>query len=144
MLKEKICGLFGFGSDVEFTMTYVDEDGDVVTLATNDDLNDVVRQSLNPIKINVKLNNVNIVGSNGPPGLLRPLDILQDQQQQQQQLLQYQTFKSGVNYPPMQSHPQFLPPTPKPPQQQQQLPYRAVNYGVFGNLKPVLLELNTY
>ncbi|KAK9066457.1 hypothetical protein SSX86_013779 [Deinandra increscens subsp. villosa] len=63
MLREKICSLFSFGSDVVFTMTYVDEDGDVVTLADDDDLNDVVRQSLNPVRITVSLNSGN--NSNG-------------------------------------------------------------------------------
>ncbi|GKE97919.1 hypothetical protein Tco_0021270, partial [Tanacetum coccineum] len=33
----------------------VDEDGDVVTLATNDDLHDIVKQSLKPLRITVKL-----------------------------------------------------------------------------------------
>ncbi|KAK1433851.1 hypothetical protein QVD17_10769 [Tagetes erecta] len=65
MLREKIRGLFSFGSDVEFTMTYVDEDGDVVTLAEDDDLHDVVKQSLNPVRITVSLNSSNSNASSG-------------------------------------------------------------------------------
>lgn len=61
MLREKIRALFAFESNAEFTMTYVDEDGDSVTLADDDDVRDVVRQSLNPLRITVTLNN----GSNG-------------------------------------------------------------------------------
>ncbi|PWA53218.1 Phox/Bem1p [Artemisia annua] len=57
MLKEKICRLFSFSSDVVFTMTYVDEDGDVVILATDDDLRDIGRQSLDPLRITVNLSN---------------------------------------------------------------------------------------
>ncbi|PWA82069.1 PB1 domain, Zinc finger, ZZ-type, UBA-like, Next to BRCA1, central domain protein [Artemisia annua] len=60
MLRAKIRTLFAFDSNVEFTMTYVDEDGDSVTLADDDDVRDVVRQSLNPLRITVTLN-----GSNG-------------------------------------------------------------------------------
>lgn len=36
-------------------MTYVDEDGDMVNLAADDDLDDVVKQSLNPLRITVNL-----------------------------------------------------------------------------------------
>nr|XP_043618014.1 protein JOKA2-like [Erigeron canadensis] len=37
-------------------MKYVDEDGDLVMLASDDDLHDIVLQSLNPLRITVKLN----------------------------------------------------------------------------------------
>nr|GEY44410.1 PB1 domain, zinc finger, ZZ-type, UBA-like, next to BRCA1, central domain protein [Tanacetum cinerariifolium] len=57
MLKEKIRSLFSLGSDVEFTMTYVDEDGDVIILADDNDLRDIALQtSLNPLRITVELN----------------------------------------------------------------------------------------
>ncbi|KAK1422356.1 hypothetical protein QVD17_25422 [Tagetes erecta] len=59
MLKKTIRSLFNLSSDVEFTMTYVDEDGDIVTLADDNDLHDVVRQSLNPLRISVSLINSN-------------------------------------------------------------------------------------
>ncbi|GJX20438.1 protein NBR1 [Tanacetum coccineum] len=51
MLKEKIRRLLSFGSNVVFTMTYADEDGDMVILATEDDLRDILPQSLNPLRI---------------------------------------------------------------------------------------------
>ncbi|KAD4889030.1 hypothetical protein E3N88_21103 [Mikania micrantha] len=86
MLKEKICRLFGFASDVEFTMTYVDEDGDVVTLADDDDLHDVVRQSLNPVRITVSFNSSN---SNGSSGNSTPL--------RSQNQPPFQTLNSGVS-----------------------------------------------
>jgi len=59
MLRAKIRTLFAFDSNVEFTMAYVDEDGDSVTLADDDDVRDVVRQSLNPLRITVTLNGSN-------------------------------------------------------------------------------------
>nr|GMC69933.1 protein NBR1 homolog [Ipomoea batatas]GMC75642.1 protein NBR1 homolog [Ipomoea batatas] len=55
-LREKILYLFNFSSDVEITLTYIDEDGDVVTLGDNEDLKDVVKQELDPLRITVKLN----------------------------------------------------------------------------------------
>ncbi|KAL3512738.1 hypothetical protein ACH5RR_025455 [Cinchona calisaya] len=60
-LREKIIGLFKFTPDAELTLTYVDEDSDIVTLAEDEDLQDVVRQALNPLRITVKLSN----GKNG-------------------------------------------------------------------------------
>ncbi|KAL9996333.1 putative PB1 domain, Zinc finger, ZZ-type, UBA-like superfamily, immunoglobulin-like protein [Helianthus debilis subsp. tardiflorus] len=86
MLMEKIRGLFSFGSDVEFTMTYVDEDGDVVTLADDDDLHDVVRQSLNPVRITVNLKSSN---SNASSGNSTPL--------RSQNPLPFQTLNSGIS-----------------------------------------------
>lgn len=74
MLREKICSLFGFDSDVDFSLTYVDEDGDEVTLADDDDIHDVVRQSLNPLRITVKLNNGKSDESNGTSTPLRSLN----------------------------------------------------------------------
>ena len=56
MLKDKICKLFSFVSHADFTMTYVDEDGDVVCLDTDDELHEAVRQNLNPVRITIKLN----------------------------------------------------------------------------------------
>ncbi|KAL8256906.1 hypothetical protein R6Q59_028947 [Mikania micrantha] len=87
MLKEKIRSLFSFGTNVEFTMTYVDEDGDTVTLADDDDLHDVVRQSLNPVRITVSLNNSN---SNGSSGNSTPVRFPQNH-------LPFQTLNSGVS-----------------------------------------------
>lgn len=80
MLKEKIRSFFSFGSDVEFTMTYVDDDGDAVTLADDDDLRDVVTQSLDPLRITV-----NLKGSNfsGPSENSAPLKSPQNEQSNQ-------------------------------------------------------------
>ncbi|CAI9773801.1 unnamed protein product [Fraxinus pennsylvanica] len=55
-LREKIFLLFNFALDTELTLTYIDEDGEVVTLVDDEDLCDVVRQALNPLRITVKLN----------------------------------------------------------------------------------------
>ncbi|KAK8703050.1 hypothetical protein V6N13_021380 [Hibiscus sabdariffa] len=54
-LRAKIRGLFYFPVDTEFTLTYIDEDGDVVTLVDDDDLYDVMRQRLKFLRINVQL-----------------------------------------------------------------------------------------
>ncbi|KAI9381316.1 hypothetical protein POPTR_015G084000v4 [Populus trichocarpa] len=56
-LREKIFGLFNFPPDADLTLTYIDEDGDVVTLADDDDLRDVMRQNLKFLRIDVQLNN---------------------------------------------------------------------------------------
>lgn len=55
-LREKILSLFSFSPDAEITLTYIDEDEDVVTLADNEDLKDAVKQELDPLRITVKLN----------------------------------------------------------------------------------------
>ncbi|KAL7191889.1 hypothetical protein ACSBR2_023880 [Camellia fascicularis] len=55
-LREKVLSLFNFASDVDLTLTYIDEDGDIVTFVDEEDLHDVMRQSLNPLRISVKLN----------------------------------------------------------------------------------------
>ncbi|KAG6635095.1 hypothetical protein CIPAW_11G019800 [Carya illinoinensis] len=56
-LRGKILGFFNFPDDADFTLTYVDEDGDVVTLADDEDLQDVVRQRLKVLRIDVQLSN---------------------------------------------------------------------------------------
>lgn len=55
-LRKKVFGLFSFPAGSELDFTYVDEDGDVVKLADDEDLCDIMRQSLNPLRITVKLN----------------------------------------------------------------------------------------
>uniref|UniRef100_A0A5B7B0Y7 Protein NBR1 homolog n=1 Tax=Davidia involucrata TaxID=16924 RepID=A0A5B7B0Y7_DAVIN len=55
-LREKVLSLFNFAPDADPTFTYIDEDGDVVTLVDEEDLLDVVRQGLNPLRITVMLN----------------------------------------------------------------------------------------
>ncbi|CAA2973455.1 NBR1 homolog [Olea europaea subsp. europaea] len=53
-LRRQIFFLFDFPADTLLTLTYVDEDGDEVALIDDDDLRDVVRQALNPLRITVK------------------------------------------------------------------------------------------
>ncbi|KAL6973188.1 hypothetical protein U1Q18_027368 [Sarracenia purpurea var. burkii] len=55
-LRKKAIDLFDFALDANVTLAYIDEDGDVVTLVDEEDLHDVMRQSLNPLRITVKLN----------------------------------------------------------------------------------------
>ncbi|KAL3618073.1 hypothetical protein CASFOL_038394 [Castilleja foliolosa] len=54
-LRKKILSLFSFDADTKLMLTYIDEDGDVVTLADDDDLRDVVKQDLDPLRITVKV-----------------------------------------------------------------------------------------
>lgn len=54
-LKEKIFSLFSISPDAELILTYIDEDGDVVHLVDDTDFQDLVKQSLNPVRINVRL-----------------------------------------------------------------------------------------
>ncbi|KAK1359658.1 Agamous MADS-box protein [Heracleum sosnowskyi] len=54
-LRRNINSLFNFPCDSELTLTYLDEDGDVVTLADDNDLEDIGRQHLNPLRISVTL-----------------------------------------------------------------------------------------
>lgn len=54
-LREKVHSLYSFPVGSELVLTYMDEDKDVVTLADEEDLNDIVRQYLNPLRITVKL-----------------------------------------------------------------------------------------
>ncbi|XP_039008254.1 protein JOKA2-like isoform X2 [Hibiscus syriacus] len=56
-LGAKITGLFDFPVNTEFTLTYMDEDGDVITLVDDDDLFDAMRQRLKFLRINVQLDN---------------------------------------------------------------------------------------
>jgi next-to-BRCA1 protein 1 len=55
-LTRKIFSLFNMPSNTVLSMTYVDEDGDVITLSDDEDLRDVMKQSLNPLRITVTLN----------------------------------------------------------------------------------------
>lgn len=55
-LRRNINSLFNFPRDSELTLTYLDEDGDVVTLADDNDLEDIGRQHLDPLRISVTLN----------------------------------------------------------------------------------------
>ncbi|XP_062185640.1 protein JOKA2-like isoform X2 [Phragmites australis] len=55
-LRLKIASAFKFSPDVEFILTYTDEDRDVVMLDDDNDLRDAaINQKLNPLRINVQL-----------------------------------------------------------------------------------------
>ncbi|KAL5976565.1 hypothetical protein ACLOJK_020898 [Asimina triloba] len=52
-LRTKVIDLFKLHPDCDLTLTYIDEDNDVVTLADDNDLRDaVLTQRLNPLRIN--------------------------------------------------------------------------------------------
>ncbi|KAF8378224.1 hypothetical protein HHK36_029563 [Tetracentron sinense] len=55
-LRAKILSLFKIATDADLTLTYIDEDNDVVTLVDDNDLHDATRQGINPLRINVLLN----------------------------------------------------------------------------------------
>ncbi|CAF2246609.1 BnaA08g14650D [Brassica napus] len=57
VLRWKIIRLFNFPVDADFSLTYSDEDGDVVALVDNNDLFDVTNQRLKFLKIHVQSNN---------------------------------------------------------------------------------------
>ncbi|GMI75622.1 Arabidopsis thaliana next to BRCA1 gene 1, next to BRCA1 gene 1 [Hibiscus trionum] len=76
-LREKIIGLFNFPFETQLSLTYVDEDGDIVTLVDDDDLCDVMRQRLKFLRINVqpyndKLNKPHARSSGGSTPLRSP------------------------------------------------------------------------
>lgn len=54
-LRKKIITLFNLDANAELVLTYIDEDGDVITLVDDDDIRDVVKQALNPLRVTVKL-----------------------------------------------------------------------------------------
>ncbi|PQQ00464.1 protein NBR1 homolog isoform X1 [Prunus yedoensis var. nudiflora] len=56
-LRAKIFSLFNFHPDADIAMTYIDEDGDTVTLVDDDDLRDAMRQQLKFLRIDVHMNN---------------------------------------------------------------------------------------
>ncbi|KAI3991746.1 hypothetical protein MKX01_038144 [Papaver californicum] len=94
-LTAKICSLFKFNSVEDFTLTYIDEDKDVITLVDDDDLHDVIGQRLNPLRINVLLKT-----SSG-----ETLDATSSgwstPSSQQQQGNQYNHINSGLNPEPL-------------------------------------------
>ncbi|PRQ17216.1 putative PB1 domain, Zinc finger, ZZ-type, Next to BRCA1, central domain-containing protein [Rosa chinensis] len=52
-LRFKIYSLFNFQLDADITMTYVDEDGDIVTLVDDEDLRDAMKQNMKFLRIDV-------------------------------------------------------------------------------------------
>ncbi|XP_068307905.1 protein NBR1 homolog isoform X2 [Pyrus communis] len=70
-LREKILSLFNLHPDANITMTYIDEDGDEVTLIDDGDLHDTMRQKLKFLKIFVQINNDKSAKSSGSSTPLR-------------------------------------------------------------------------
>ncbi|RID50898.1 hypothetical protein BRARA_H01599 [Brassica rapa] len=60
VLRWKVIRLFNFPVDADFSLTYSDEDGDVVALVDNNDLFDVTNQRLKFLKINVQSNTYSV------------------------------------------------------------------------------------
>lgn len=67
-LRAKIISLFNFPPGTDFTMTYIDEDGDRVTLVDDGDLREIMNQCLKFLKIDVQLNNDKAGKSNAKSG----------------------------------------------------------------------------
>ncbi|KAG7617198.1 Protein NBR1 [Arabidopsis thaliana] len=82
-LKEKIAALFNLSADAELSLTYSDEDGDVVALVDDNDLFDVTIQRLKFLKINVNAGvSTNSAapessGSSTPAGMPNPVSKIQ-------------------------------------------------------------------
>lgn len=56
-LRFKILSLFNLQLDADITMTYIDEDGDIVTLVDDDDLRDAMKQNMKFLRIDVHKKN---------------------------------------------------------------------------------------
>ncbi|KAF1867557.1 hypothetical protein Lal_00049986 [Lupinus albus] len=56
-LKAKICSLLNFNAYSNLMLRYIDEDGDLVTLVDDDDLNDMMMQRLLFLRISVDMSN---------------------------------------------------------------------------------------
>ncbi|CAN1136377.1 Protein NBR1 homolog [Linum perenne] len=63
-LRVKILGLFNIPLKSDIELSYVDEDGDVVALVDDYDLQDIMRQNLNFLKVGVGLEHANYGWSN--------------------------------------------------------------------------------
>ncbi|KAH9295338.1 hypothetical protein KI387_038926, partial [Taxus chinensis] len=60
-LRSKICNLFQLNGDAhELKLRYRDEDGDVITMANEDDLVDAFKQELYPFRVEVSLTGKNM------------------------------------------------------------------------------------
>ncbi|CAJ2664298.1 unnamed protein product [Trifolium pratense] len=56
-LRAKICSIFNIAADANLILRYVDEDGDLVNLVDDNDLNEVTKQQLKFLKIDVHMIN---------------------------------------------------------------------------------------
>lgn len=52
-LRNKVCDLFQLNPNMQYVITYADEDNDIITMADDNDLLDALRQGLNPLRIQV-------------------------------------------------------------------------------------------
>lgn len=66
-LQAKIRNLFKLTSDSDITLTYIDEDNDIVTLVDDADLRDAVKQDLNPLRINIFVDSDNVGSGRSTP-----------------------------------------------------------------------------
>ncbi|XP_047939430.1 protein JOKA2-like isoform X2 [Salvia hispanica] len=57
-LREKVLYLFSLAPGTDLRLTYLDEDNEVITLADDEDLCDIVKQDLDPVRVTVNVNNV--------------------------------------------------------------------------------------
>ncbi|XP_041996579.1 protein JOKA2-like [Salvia splendens] len=57
-LREKILSLFSLAPDTDLMLTYLDEDDEVITLVDDNDLHDIVKQELDPVRVTLNVNNV--------------------------------------------------------------------------------------
>ncbi|KAI3467590.1 hypothetical protein Pfo_024253 [Paulownia fortunei] len=62
-LRRKVRFLFQISPYADFKLRYIDEDGDEIMLFEDSDLCEAITQRLNPLRINVALNNMNETGS---------------------------------------------------------------------------------
>ena len=53
-LKEKICKMFDLDTNANLTITYIDEDKEVINLCDDEDLEQLLVQDLNPIRMTVE------------------------------------------------------------------------------------------
>lgn len=69
-LRTKIVTLFKLDPNANISLTYTDEDGDLVTLVNDEELHDaVLGQRLNPLRINVQLNSDSTVRQPAEPSV---------------------------------------------------------------------------
>ena len=52
-LRAKICSVFNFTANANFSLTYEDEDGEKVNLVDDNDFNDMMKQQLKSLRIDV-------------------------------------------------------------------------------------------
>ncbi|XP_059441396.1 protein JOKA2 [Corylus avellana] len=126
-LRAKILSLFNFPADTDFTLTYLDEDGDVVTLVDDEDMRDMMSQDLKFLRIEVQLSNDNAGkpygGSSGSSTPLRSPYVQQP----------FSNIKNGV-VKVMKSVPQALREQLSP---EAQHPFPNVKAGESGGVEPL-------